>query len=374
MSELWGTIVLFVLLWGYINQVTKVAQAKRLYGLYVTAANVGGMLAGSISVGCCQMSMRGPLFVGNTPWEQSFILIISVVLLSGFATLLLFRWINETVVHKDLEMESESVTYEKTLHEKMSFLESFRYLITSKHLIAIALIVLGYNIVNNLTEVLWKHQVHTLYPDPNDYTLYMNQVVAFVGLVATLASVFVSGNILRRLGWTFTALITPLIMFITSVGFFSFFFAKEYFPAVFTPFLQVNALAIVVFWGSLQNILGRAAKYTVFDSTKEMAFIPLNDDAKIIGKAAIDGVCSRMGKSAGSVVYQGLLLFFSSITASMPYVAFVLLGIIAAWMSATKSLGRSFTHLTNLSSMKEDEAPSYEEDSYETVVNTGARG
>ena len=105
-------------------------------------------------------------------------------------------------------------------------------------------------------------------------------------------------------------------------------------------------LVMVVFFGSAQNILSRAAKYSVYDATKEMAFIPLSAEWKLKGKAAIDGVCSRMGKSSGSVVHQTLLLLFSTFSASAPYVAVVLFAVIAVWVAATRILGQKFNEMT----------------------------
>lgn len=108
----------------------------------------------------------------------------------------------------------------------------------------------------------------------------------------------------------------------------------------------VSPLVIVVFFGSMQNCMSRAAKYTVFDATKEMAFVPLSQDLRIKGKAAIDGVCNRLGKSSGSVIYQALLVVFSTITASAPYVALCLFAIISVWIFSVRHLGKQFQEIT----------------------------
>ena len=105
-------------------------------------------------------------------------------------------------------------------------------------------------------------------------------------------------------------------------------------------------LAIVVFFGSAQNIFSRAAKYSVYDATKEMAFVPLSPEDQLKGKPAIDGVCSRLGKSGGSVIHQGFLVSFATITASAPYVAGFLLTVIGVWIGAIRLLGKQFNALT----------------------------
>jgi AAA family ATP:ADP antiporter len=171
-------------------------------------------------------------------------------------------------------------------------------------------------------------------------------VTSVIGIVATLAALFISGNSIRKGGWTFTALLTPVILLITSVGFFVFFFAKGEMADVIVQLFGATPLAIVVFFGSAQNVLSRAAKYTVYDATKEMAFVPLSPQDQLKGKPAIDGICSRLGKSGGSVIHQGLLLSFATITASAPYAAAFLLTIIGVWIVAVRLLGKEFNALT----------------------------
>ena len=78
-----------------------------------------------------------------------------------------------------------------------------------------------------------------------------------------------------------------------------------------------------------------------------MTFVPLDTDSKLKGKAVIDGIGSRLGKSGGSVVHQGLLIIFSTITAGAPYAAGVLLVVIGLWMYATRSLGKKFNAISN---------------------------
>jgi len=342
MSELWSNIILAMLFWGFANQVTKINEAKRFYGLFGIGANFSGVAAGQASAWLSESAFNPNLPFGSDAWEQTLVLLISSVLVTGVLAIFLFRWMNKNV----LIQEKVTPSTAEESPSKFSVRDSIAYLMRSRYLVSIAVIVVTYNLVINLVEVVWKHEVKALYPNPGDFNWYMNQVTTFTGILATLSAFLISGNSVRKFGWTFTAMLTPVILLITSIGFFSFFFLKGYFSGMTLLIFGTTPLALAVFFGSAQNILSRAAKYTVFDATKEMAFVPLSNECKIKGKAVIDGVCSRLGKSGGSVIHQTLLLTFSTITASAPYVAGVLLAAIGLWIVATRVLGKQFSEIT----------------------------
>lgn len=347
MSELWGTIVLFVLFWGFANHVTKLGEAKRFYGLFGIGANFSGIFAGEASIYFLKHQFTDLIPYGKESWDQSLFLIISMVVVAGLITIALFRHLNEKVLKDPRFYDPAQCTKEKPTAKRVKLRESFRYLLGSNYLLCIATIVVSYNVIINLVEVLWKYEVRALYPDPSDYSVYMNQVSVVIGTIATLSALVVSGNAIRKFGWTFTAMITPAILLVTSIGFFFFFFVDQWALSFdIRSLLGISPLALAVFFGTLQNCLSRGAKYTVFDASKEIAYIPLSPESRLNGKAAIDGVCSRMGKSGGALVHQSLLIFFSTLSASAPYVAAVLMAVIIIWCVAVRRLGREFNQIT----------------------------
>jgi AAA family ATP:ADP antiporter len=66
------------------------------------------------------------------------------------------------------------------------------------------------------------------------------------------------------------------------------------------------ALYLAIF-GGIQNIAAKVVKYTFYDKTTQMAYIPLDPESKVKGKAAVDMLGSRLGK-AGSSWLQIILL------------------------------------------------------------------
>lgn len=346
LAELWGNIILSVLFWGFANEVTKVTEAKRFYGLIGIGCNFSGVAAGQISIMLSPTTYNPWIPFGHDAWEQALMLSTLAVLVSGALIVVIFRWLNRNVIAKEEGAARVKAEEEPKPKVKLSMRQNFAYLAQSRYLISIAMVVLCYNIVINLTEVIWKAQVKELYPNTSDYFTYMSQISTITGFIATLTALFVSGNSLRKCGWTFTAMITPAILLSTSIGFFAFMLFKDPLGS-FVSLLGTTPLAMAVLFGSAQNCLSRASKYTLFDATKELSFIPLDRESKLKGKAVIDGVGSRLGKSGGSIIYQGLLVTFGTLASTTPYIAGILMVAISAWIVAVKALGRRFTELVS---------------------------
>jgi AAA family ATP:ADP antiporter len=352
MAESWSNIILSVLLWGFANSVTSLTEAKRFYALFGIGVNASGMIAGEFgeslatrmeSMTSCPSILS---FLGaKTSWDQTFFFFMGIVIVCGLLSLFLFRWMSRKVFTDSLPSATDFSAPKKP---KMSFRETLRYVAKSNYLIYIAIIVLAYNLVINLTEVVWKSQMKELYPDPGKYTASMSKVTFYTGLLATLGSYFLTGNIIRRLGWRWAALVTPVIMGVAGVGFFTFLFLRhfDFASQLIYSLLGASPLMICVFFGSMQNVMSRSAKYTVFDSTKEMAFIPLSQETKLKGKSAIDGIGSRLGKSGSSLILQILLMFFSTPIACSPWIFILMLVTIVGWILSIRILDRKFQDLT----------------------------
>ncbi|MCK4934632.1 MAG: NTP/NDP exchange transporter, partial [Simkaniaceae bacterium] len=341
MSELWGTTIMTVLFWGYTNEVTSVKDAKRFYAILGVGANIATIVSGQITVILsCQLFDLSWIF-GQDEWGQSLGLITTAIIIAGLLAIAIFRWYNCKVLISKSSASLEKPR-KKSKSEKISLKKSFSYLTKSKYLICIAIVVLGFNIAINMIEIVWKDQIKELYPNPNEFNAYMGKVYTAIGILSTFVGLFICGTVIRKFGWTVSALITPILILITGTLFFIFILFKDSNLGSFTLLMGTTPLALGVFFGSVQNALSRACKFTLFDATKEIAFIPLSSESKIKGKAAIDGVGSRLGKSGGSIVHQGLLLIFGSVSLSAPFVGVILLFVILGWVSAVKALGKQF--------------------------------
>lgn len=343
MSELWSSMILTTLFWGFANEVTKLGQARRFYSVLASAGNIAALIAGWVCNLLIEYATASEVSISDEVMrERTLMLIICTVIIVGLCAMSIFFWMNRTALQGARYDEIHLNKKELQAKKKSSIRDSLFYISNSRYLLSIAVIVISYNLVINLAEILWKDKLSLLYPNFVDYQSYMNYVTIATSLFSTVTALFM-GQIISYLGWTKTALLTPIVMLITCFGFFGSLLFSDFILDILMMALGTTPLALAVFFGSVQNSLSRAAKYSVFDATKEMTFIPLAHEVKLKGKAAVDGVGSRLGKSGGSLIYQ-MLLFITAdavqyLTAG---VAVILFTAIVLWIIAVTNLGKRF--------------------------------
>lgn len=225
----------------------------------------------------------------------------------------------------------------------MSVGESFKFLAASSYIRNLATLVVAYGISINLVEVTWKSKLKAQFPNPNDYSSFMGDFSTATGIV-TFCLMIASRYIFSKFGWGVAALITPTVLLITGVFFFALvLFSNQLSPAMAA--LGVTPLFAAVLIGAAQNIFSKGSKYSLFDPCKEMAYIPLDQETKQKGKAAIDVICNPLGKSGGALIQQGLIIGFGSLASSTPYLAAILFLVVGMWIKAAGNLSKEFAEM-----------------------------
>ena len=90
---------------------------------------------------------------------------------------------------------------------------------------------------------------------------------------------------------------------------------------------------------------------------KWLTFLSIKNP-KSKGKAAIDVLGSRLGKSGGSLIQQGLVFMFGNIINAAPVVAVIYYGVLLTWLNAAKRLSGLFQAQTEMNKAQEMEAES----------------
>ncbi|MBI5346216.1 MAG: NTP/NDP exchange transporter [Chlamydiae bacterium] len=344
LAELWGSVVLSLLFWSFANDIMKVMEAKRFYSLLGLGANLALMVSGPSIIYASKIRANLPPDVDA--WGVSLNYLMSMVVGAGILVMVIYYWINKNVLTDPRFYDPKEQKTFKKEKPKMSLKDSFGFLTRSKYLGLLALLVISYGIAINIIEVTWKSQLKLQYPNSNDYSAFMGGFSLCTGIVSAIMMFFIGGNLIRKLGWGFAAQTTPVVLLITGVVFLSFVIFRENLTGVIAM-LGSTPLMLAVIVGMIQNILSKSTKYSLFDPTKEMAYIPLDPESKVKGKAAIDVVGARFGKSGGSLIQQVLIVGFGSIAAITPYLAAILFGVIAVWIIAARALNKLFIEKEN---------------------------
>lgn len=333
LSELWCSFILSTLFWGFANSVIPIKVAKRYFGVLTIGSNSAALVSG-LSANFFSKFAQGS-------WDGTIQLLLMIVVACGFMTMLLFKWLNVRIFTEKNYPQLHQKFGVKKKKKRPSLKESFAFLGKSKYLVYLTTLLVAYNLSIGLFEIIWKDYLHKLCDSPIAFNHYMNNVTAIVGLVSLIVTVFIPYT-LERIGWTRMALITPITMAVTGFGFFAFLFIHKFFGANMAPLFSLSPLAIAVFFGAAQSCLSKAAKYSVFDTTKELAFVPLDPETRMKSKAPIEAVAARFGKFGGSFVFQGLLLGCGTLSACIPYITVLLTFVIGFWMTSVKNLGLLF--------------------------------
>ena len=342
-AELWGSAAVSLLFWGFANQTTKVSESKRFYALFGIGANLAMYPSGSLLRLFAAFKKTAP--AGTDVWLVTLKYTMSAVVVACIAGIAIYWWINNKVL-TDPRFYDPSEIKKKKSKAKMSVKDSMLYLVRSPYLACIAAIVMAYGIAINLIEVTWKKQVSMQFPDPNDLQHFYGGFSMWVGTATILMMLFVGGNVIRRFGYRAGTLFTPIILVVTGALFFTFMIFRDQLSG-FVAMFGTTPLYLAVIFGMIQNVLAKSSKYSLFDPTKEMAYIPLDAEVKLKGKAAIDVVGSRLGKSGGSLIQQLLMIVFSAsnIMLVTPQIGVILLVIVAGWIIAARSLSTRFNEL-----------------------------
>ena len=334
--ELWSVVVINLLFWQYANYIFNTDSAKRFYPILGMVGNFGLIIAGNFLVAFSDLSGLADINIlqnhnFDIDYQCTKVLrpITHTVIFAGILAMCLYRYIDKYVL-KDSKFNMQfgfRVTNTKT---KLSVADSIKLLISSRYLGHIVLLILCYGLLINILEGPWKARVRELYPGTVEYIHFMGKFNIWMG-ISCVSFMVIGSNILRRFSWLTAALITPIMLTCTGLIFFIFvifaghmdFFGKDFNPIYF---------AVVI--GAVQNILSKSTKYSLFDSTKEMSYIPLSLELKTKGKAAVEVVGLKFGKSLGAFIQSFMFILlptatFDSVTA---YLMLIFIVVMIVWV------------------------------------------
>ncbi len=331
LSEMWGTMAISSLFWQFAYKATMSNEVKRFFPTYAIVANIGVMASAGV------LKWVSATF----PGERSIYICVTCSIICGFITMGIFWYINNVIL-KDPRYFDASQIKEKKKKEKVGVMDGIKMLFQNSYLLLICAIVMCYGIAINFCEVIWKAYMKMKFSDANDYQDMMGNLSLLTGLLTIVASL--GGQyVLRKVKWKTAALIPALLLAVLGGVFFTIVLLHR--QANVTTILGMDAIALAVWFGMAQDALSKSVKYCLFDSTKNMAYLPLDQDTKTKGQAAVEVIGGRFGKSGASAIQFTLINLIaagSKLTSHVVTISIVFALTAIGWVSSVFGLSKKY--------------------------------
>lgn len=339
LTEIWGNAMISLMFWEFANHIVHVDESKRFYGLFAVIANVALIISGYF-IYFCSNTIQFLLPDGKNSWIVSMYFLMGSVTLMGGFVVYVFRWMHTHILHKGDADGFSTQKLDIQPIEKKSILKSALVVISSHEILLILILVLSYSITINLLEIQWKHQLNLFCKGNRGiYNGYMGLYSSITGIVTIFFGIFISTRLLHSGKWFRAAIITPLLFLIAGGLYFVHIINPNLLHFIFAKF-SVSPLAFSAASGGIVIILLKAFKYTLFDPTKEIAYIPLNEELRTKGKAAVDVLGSNLGESSSGYIH--IILFAALATKDVlsvaPYACGIFLAVSVVWLIAVKKM------------------------------------
>jgi AAA family ATP:ADP antiporter len=300
MGELWPVIVFSLLFWQLANKITKTEEASRFYPFFSLFGQSNLLISGLVlNYFTSHDHFLWPLFAHlGSDAEITLKSVLCVILLSGLLGLILHKYIDYKIV-SDPKHFAPKTTIKNSLN--LSLKDSIKMVLSSKYLWLICLLLVGYGVSINIIEGLLMSKIREMYPNPSDFMSFQGTIMFWTGIF-TLFCTITGSNIIRSFGWYWGAIITPVMILVTGGLFFIFVIMQNKIEYIIPNIYNIAPLGVIVIVGALQSILSKGTKYSLFDATKEMVYIPLDDEMKTKGKAAVEIVGAKSGKAISAIV------------------------------------------------------------------------
>lgn len=338
LAELWPNIFYILLFWQFANEITTTEEAKRFYILFSLFGNSSLIFVGLLMMNLSSEASFVKGLFGDT--ENKVILVqSSVILLSvgAVASALLVRFVSKNVM-TDPSLYAKAKC-ERSTEEKLGIVASFKYIARSKYLWLMLICSASFGLSINLVEAVWKAKIKELYSTVNGYAEFSSLYILWTG-VTIMVMTIIGNHIMRNHSWFVAAVISPIIIMITGTMFFVLIVFDNNVLSLFEGAMLMTPLALAVSIGAIQNILSKGTKYSIWDTSMAMLYIPLDNELRTKGKAAVDVVSSKIGKSSSGLIQSLLftLIPTATYTSISPILMVVFIVICFLWIYAVRKI------------------------------------
>lgn len=345
LSELWPNIFYILLFWQFANELTTTEEAKRFYTLFSLFGNSSLVFVGFLMMNLSSEDTIAKYFFNIVDNKITLVQISTgLVLISAIISCFLVKFIAKNVfTNPTFYAKAKSG---RSTKEKMGIIESFKYIAKSKYLWLMLICSAAFGLSMNLVEAVWKAKIKELYPTVNSYAEFNGLYILWTG-IAIMVMTIIGNNIMRSHSWFVAAVISPIIIMVTGTLFFVLIVFDQQILSLFDRALLMTPLALAVSIGAVQNILAKGAKYSIWDTSKEMLYIPLDKELKTKGKAAVDVVSSKVGKSSSGLIQSIIftLIPTATFTSISPLLMVVFVAVCILWIYSVRKIYFEYTKI-----------------------------
>lgn len=338
MAELWPNIFYVLLFWQLANEITTTKEAKRFYTLFALFGNSSLIVVGLIMAQLSNNQVpHNYLFTVSDSKISLIMNSTALVAIASVVACIMVRHITRNVMSNPaFHLKSKAGYSEKT---RMGIIQSFKYIARSKYLWMMLICSASFGLSMNLIEAVWKSKIKQLYPTVESYAAFNSLYILWTG-VAIIVMTIIGNNIMRRRSWFAAAVISPVIILVTGAAFFTLVVFGDNILTLFDGLILMTPLALAVLVGAIQNVLSKSSKYSIWDTSRQMLYIPLDQELRTKGKAAVDVISPKIGKGTSGLIQSIIftILPMATYTSIAPMLMIVFILVCVLWIYTVRKI------------------------------------
>ena len=285
--------------WGFMTDLFRTEQGKRLFGFIAVGGSLGGMLGPIITTSLVHYVSTGVL------------LLICAAMLEIAAQSV--RFFPAEFRPDTSRSGDEAATAEKPIGGK--FWDGVTHICKSPYLFGLFLFILLYTLTSTWTYFQQAELTKVGFVDKAARTAFFAKLDLSVNTLTLFLQVFLTGRLMKFLGVTVTLLFMPVL---SLFGF------------------AAMGIAPVIAVLAIFQVARRASTFAFMRPAREVLFTVLPREDKYKAKSFIDTFGYRCGDQLGSLSYKGLQELGFGLSA----ISFIALPVVAAWCALGVWLGR----------------------------------
>ena len=288
--------------WTLANHLFTTREAKRIFGMVAGGGILGWIFGGYLSKTVAKASgteslllvMAGLLIICST--------VVAIVSRGG-----------------KLRLDPGKDTTASFAGTGPKYLEqSILSLFSSPYLRAIAVVICLSNFATTVTAWQFKAVAQQFSAGKEALAIFFGTFYSYAGILALLFQLLLTTRLLRRFGIGFMLLVLPVVVLAGSAG--------------------------LVIWGTVAAALflrggDQVLRYSIWQSTTELLYLPLPSRVKLRAKWFIDTVVWRLGDGLAAVV---VLIFAAQLGWTPQQISWIAIPVILGWLAAAYVAGKQY--------------------------------